>query len=78
VIGVFALLLLFAATSALAWWQFVRSIRSRRVEIKGWVFEQAEQPIHYWSNLIMFLIGAVVMSAATFAIFFGLLTNAKN
>jgi hypothetical protein len=59
----FLLAILSFAVAGLAWWQFVRSLTSRKAQIKGWVFERDVEPFHYWSNTIMFGMGGLLTSA---------------
>jgi hypothetical protein len=61
--GTFLLAFLFLAVAGLAWWQFIRSLTSRKAKIKGWVFERDVEPFHYWTNTIMFGIGGLMTSA---------------
>lgn len=61
--------------AALAWWQFTRSLRSGKADIKGWVFERKAEPFHYWSNTIMFGVAGLMMTALGTVLLFGLVAG---
>ena len=68
--------LLFLLVASLAWWQFTRSLRSGKARIKGWTFDRAVEPFHYWSNTIMFGIAGLLTTGLGAVLLFALITGA--
>jgi hypothetical protein len=56
-------LALFLGVAAFVWWRLWVSVTTRRVDVRGWIFERSEQPERYWIHVGLNIAAAVMLSA---------------